>query len=77
MLAARLAAHRWARWAARCRRCSAQSSPHAAVHRLLQAALRSASMGLTFARAQCMPLPSSRAPTTSLFALSTPPLPIG
>ena len=66
-------------WLRACR-----SAPHRAqmraqlsVHRSLHAAARKATIGFTLARAQCIPLPLSRASTTSLFALSTIPLPMG
>src|SRR5215213_6612702 len=51
--------------------------PHASSQRSLHSAPRSASIGSTCAGAQCIPGPLSRASTTSLFALSTAPLPIG
>jgi hypothetical protein len=45
--------------------------------RLAQATVRSAIIGSTSARAQRMPLLLRRASTTTLFALSVLPLPIG
>ncbi len=64
---------RWRCWRRRVAAMCGQSSSQ----RSLQTRLRNASMGLTWARAQCMPLPLSRASTTSLLPLSTAPSPIG
>jgi hypothetical protein len=50
---------------------------HTSAQRPLHATVRSATSGLTCARAQCMPLPFSRTSTTTLLALSVLPLPIG
>src|SRR5439155_63519 len=63
-----------ARACARSARCCCSICAHAAAQRSLQTAARMATSGLTLARAQCMPLPLSRASTTSLLALSTMPL---
>ena len=49
----------------------------ASAHRSEQATVRNATSGFTCERAQCIPLPFSRASTTSLLALSTLPLPMG
>jgi hypothetical protein len=65
------------------RRCSGSARSravmrgHTSVQRLAQATVHNATNGLTFARAQCIPLPLSRTSTTTLFALSVLPLPIG
>lgn len=60
-----------------CRRRVVLVAAQVSSQRSLQTALRSASRGLTLARSQCMPAPLRRASTTSLFALSTTPLPMG
>ncbi|MDQ2786227.1 MAG: AbrB/MazE/SpoVT family DNA-binding domain-containing protein [Chloroflexota bacterium] len=69
---------------ARAARCAARSCCHCAriathpsAQRCEQTSARNATIRLTFLRAQCIPLPFKRASTTSLFALSTTPLPIG
>ena len=59
----------WCWWVRICERASAQRSLHRALRRV--------SIGLTLSRAQCMPAPFSRASTTTLFPLSTAPLPMG
>src|SRR6187549_1187939 len=81
-----------ARAAARVARCSAWSvrlraralarrraaiRGQASSQRSAQTMVRRASIGSTWAAAQCMPLPLRRAWTTTLLALSTMPLPIG
>jgi hypothetical protein len=67
---------RW-RWAAACRRHGGTIGGQASAQRSVQAMVRSASSGATCCRAQCMPLPFSRASPTSVVARSTAPLPLG
>src|SRR5512135_2941602 len=64
---------RWTQAARRCWHAVCQVS----CHRSLHTPLHKVSMGLTLVRSHRMPLPLSRASTTSLFALSTMPEPIG
>jgi hypothetical protein len=69
-------AHRVRRWCCCSQRCSCPVC-QVSSQRSLQTPLRKASMELTLVGSQCIPAPLRRASTTSLFALSTEPDPIG